>query len=239
MIGCMGAISICELPNDSDGVAADSITAIKLNGVLYPNIIDIGFKLPNSIAVNFKRRPIIDGGGFNWGYYIELVNLSNTFMHVELIGYSPADNSSGVEVHNPTLSIDNAITTVCLSPKVPCAPTVLEIPIDPLFSGNQTLYYRVNEGQVLSVTHSFEGSGGIGWLLQVINANYGQRLFTFGGGGSAAFHYSNGLRGATGDGIEPITVTLLDLNGSTVVNSVFGVSLIVLHACGFEDFVGV
>lgn len=231
--GCEGATSSCELQGDSDGMSFHEMT-IKVDGVIYDGSVEI----PN-IKASGRRRPILEGGGYSWDYYLGLENISNQNVRIEFINYS--GEGAGKQNENPTLQINTTTRsgTVCLAPRTPCLPTELPNIGNPIISGQQTLYYRVNQDQVKGVMSNPNGSAGFDTFLAQINGVEGRQFFTFSGGGLAAFRLMSGLVGARGDGSEPITITLMDLNGSSVVQSVFGVPLIELHACGFENFPGI
>ncbi|WHP05791.1 MULTISPECIES: hypothetical protein [Acinetobacter] len=90
----------------------------------YPLDEDTGdFNLPeNTILINYDRREKPnEGGGNHWGYYIEVLNISAIDMRVEFDGYQDLADEywDGSQNENPTLLIDDAKATFCLTPSTP------------------------------------------------------------------------------------------------------------------------
>ena len=119
VISCDGAIPTCELKDDSDGMHFMSINEIVLNGLSYTRPdndwgTDFIFP-PNTIELVRNRRQHWEGDGFSWDYYIQVNNLSDTFMRIEFLGYF--DTEGGTGNANPTLGfVEGPKAIVCLSP---------------------------------------------------------------------------------------------------------------------------
>ncbi|WPE82829.1 hypothetical protein SB581_07625 [Acinetobacter baumannii] len=119
VISCDGAIPTCELKDDSDGMHFMSINEIVLNGLSYTRPdndwgTDFIFP-PNTIELVRNRRQHWEDDGFSWDYYIQVNNLSDTFMRIEFLGYF--DTEGGTGNANPTLGfVEGPKAIVCLSP---------------------------------------------------------------------------------------------------------------------------
>ncbi|WP_374254366.1 hypothetical protein [Acinetobacter brisouii] len=117
-ISCVGATSFTELAGDSDGVILNGITAVELDGTLYP-FTTKATDLPATISIQQKRRKKYaeNGVDYNWQYYIVISNLDTVEHRVKLIGYNEQGiGSAGDLAVNPTLGVDvDGNTYFCLS----------------------------------------------------------------------------------------------------------------------------